>query len=292
MFDSTTSSTLDDTTPKPPVAGVTFGQATDIGRVRENNEDHLASAAEIGFFMVADGVGGAPGGAEAARLATAEMVRFLRATTPGRRHSRSSGNWRFEDSADEPPPASEAGESPGPRMIAAALGAHQMIRTVAARKGLHGAATTMAAVWVTGDRFHVANTGDSRVYRLTEDGLQQLSKDHTLIQEYKDIRGEPPGLWARHMENVVTQVLGGRTDRIPAVHLTSHTLTQAETLILCTDGLTKMVNESDIAYVLRCAPTAQQAAEVLVELANDWGGVDNTTVIVVRIETVSKAQDR
>ena len=74
--------------------------------------------------------------------------------------------------------------------------------------------------------------------------------------------------------------------------LTSHALTQPETLILCTDGLTKMVNESDIAYVLRCAPTPQQAADVLVELANDWGGVDNTTVIVVRIEPVSKAQDR
>ncbi|MFO0586243.1 MAG: PP2C family serine/threonine-protein phosphatase [Polyangiaceae bacterium] len=287
MFD--TSSTLDDSTPKPPLQGVTFGQATDVGRIREQNEDHLAAAADIGFFVVADGVGGAPGGAEAARLATAEMLRFLRASTPVRRRSRSSGNWAFEMSPDEPPPPSEAGESPGPRLIAAALGAHQMIRTVAARKGLFGAATTMAALWVTGDRYHIANTGDSRVYRLREDGLQQLSKDHTLVQEYKDIRGEPPGLWARHMENVVTQVLGGRHDRIPAVHLTSHALTQPEVFLLCTDGLTKMVNEADIAFVLRAAPTPQQAAEVLVELANDWGGVDNTTVIIVRVEPVPKS---
>lgn len=282
MFDHTSSSTLEDTPPRSVLPGITFGQATHVGRVRDANEDHHGAAPDIGFFVVADGVGGAPEGATASRLATAEMLRSLRATsTRG-----SFGAARGEEDDPSQAPRGDV-ETHGPRLIAAALGAHQMIRSFAARRGALGAATTMAALWVSNKHFHVANTGDSRVYRLADEGLVQLSKDHTLIQEYKDNHGPPPGSWARHMENVVTQVLGGRSGRIPAVHLTSHALLEPEVFLLCTDGLTKMVEEADIAFVLRTAPTAQQAADVLVELANDWGGLDNTTCIVVHAEPLA-----
>lgn len=282
VFDQTTSSTLEEAPPRSALPGITFGQATHTGRVRDANEDHHGAAPDIGFFVVADGVGGAPAGATASRLATAEMVRSLRATS-----NRGSFNAlpAVRDDEDNPALSPRAeGETHGPRLIAAALGAHQMIRNFAARRGVLGSATTMAALWVTATHFHVANTGDSRVYRLTDEGLEQLTKDHTLIQEYKDNHGPPPSSWARHMENVVTQVLGGRSARIPAVNLASHALLQPEVFLLCTDGLTKMVEEADIAFVLRTAPSAQQAADVLVELANDWGGLDNTTCVVVYAE--------
>lgn len=281
MFDQTTSSTLEDATPRPVLPGVTFGQATDPGRLREENEDHFGVAPDIGFFVVTDGVGGAPAGAIAARLATAEMLRSLRAT--GGRHAFGASPEAAQEDDPSHGPRSVP-ETHAPRLIAAALGAHQMIRNFAARKGALGAATTMAALWVTGQHFHVANTGDSRVYRLTDAGLEQLTKDHTLVQEYTESHGAPPDSWPGHMHNVVTQVLGGRSARIPNVHVRSHPLVEPEVFLLCTDGLTKMVDEADIAFVLRASTTPQQAADVLVELANDWGGLDNITCVVVHAE--------
>ncbi len=218
-------------------------------------------------------MGGAPAGAVAARLATAAMLHSLRGGPSGA---------AIPDAPAREPRGSA--EMHGPRLIAAALRAHTMIHDFAARNRCHGAATTMAALWVTRDHVHVANTGDSRVYRLCAGGLEQLTKDHTVAQELAD--GDSPAgrKWMRQMENVVTQVLGGRSGRPPAVHLVSRALSEREVFLLCTDGLTKMVGDADIASVLRRASSPQEAAGALVDLANEAGGLDNTTCIVVHVE--------
>lgn len=276
MFEPTISSTFEQYPDNPPLPGVTFGQATHRGHLRDHNEDHHGAAPDLGFFVVADGVGGAPAGSVASRLATAAMLQSLRAAS-----SRASGAELPDAPAREP---RGSVEMCCPRLIAAALLAHKMIWDFGIQNGCHGAATTMAALWAAGDHVHVANTGDSRVYRLCGDDLEQLSKDHTAVQEYVDRSGPMPERWVRMLGNVVTQVLGGRRRRTPAVHLTSRPLSQREVFLLCTDGLTKMVGDREIAAVLASSTSPQEAADTLVQMANDAGGFDNITCVVVHVE--------
>ena len=273
MCDETSSSTLDQAPKQRALTGVTFGQATHTGQRRAQNEDHHDAAPDLGVFVVADGVGGAPAGATASRLATASMLYSLRAAGP------------LQSAQDDParqPLATDRIE--GPRLIAAAYAAHQTIQRFAVKHGCSGAATTMAALWIKGGHFHAANTGDSRVYRLTAGVLERLSRDHTPFEEYCRVMGPPPAELARRMENVVTQVLGGKSPRMPEVHLVSRPLVAREVFLLCTDGLTKMVSEENIAAVLSLAVSPQHAAAVLVEMANAAGGLDNITCIVVHAE--------
>lgn len=273
MRDETSSSTPDDAPRQLPLQGLSSGQSTHPGRRRDHNEDHHAAAPDLGFFIVADGVGGAPGGAAASRLATASMLYSLRAA--------GSQQAAPDDPARQPlDPAHVAGS----HLIAAAYAAHQMIQRFGHEHGCFGAATTMAALWITNGHFHAANTGDSRIYRLTPGGLERLSKDHTPYEEHCAVFGPPPPELARRMENVVTQILGGKRTRTPAVHLVSRPLVAREVFLLCTDGLTNMVSDADIASVLSLAESPQQAADVLVEMANAAGGVDNITCIVVHAE--------
>jgi protein phosphatase len=273
MIEPSISSTFEDFSESTPLSGVTFGQATHTGRLREENEDHLGAAPELGFFVVADGVGGAPEGKVASRLATAAMIYSLRAGSPS------------DDVPDSP--QREPRGSPtihGARLVAAALSAHRTICDYAVKNRCVGAATTMASLLLADGQAHIANTGDSRVYRLCGERLEQLTKDHTAIQEHIDKQGALGQKWIRMMSNVVTQVLGGRSQRTPAVHLVSRPITHREVFLLCTDGLTKMVTEGEIALILAASRSPQQAANALVELANDAGGFDNITVVVVHVE--------
>jgi protein phosphatase len=268
--DETSSSSVDEFPRQPLSKGLSSGQSTHPGRRRQQNEDHHASAPDLGFFVVADGVGGLPGGATASRLAVASMLYSVRA----------AGG---EPAAPDDPvrQSLDPAQAVGPRLIAAAYAAHQRIQRFGMDHGCFGAATTMAALWITGGHFHAANTGDSRVYRLIEGGLERLSKDHTPYEEHCAVFGPPPPELARRMENVVTQVLGGKRSRTPAVHLVSRPLVAREVFLLCTDGLTNMVSDAEIASVLGLADSPQQAADVLVEMANAAGGVDNITCVVV-----------
>jgi protein phosphatase len=276
MFEPSISSTQEESPALPAIRGLTHGEASHRGRLRENNEDHHGSAVDLGFFVVADGVGGAPAGAVASRLATAAMLYALRVGAPA--------------AAAPSAPAAEpraATEVYGPRLVAAAHQAHKMICDFANKNDCHGAATTMASLWVAGGHAVVANTGDSRVYRLAGDGLEQLSRDHSAVQAHLDRHGHIAEIWAKLLENVVTQVLGGKSQRPPAVHLAAHPIQKREVFLLCTDGLTKMVSEGDIAFVLEHTASPQQAARILIEIANAAGGLDNITCIVVHVEPPS-----
>lgn len=277
MFEHTT--TTDDAATDAPPAAMTFGNASHRGRVRRANEDDHVSAPDLGFFVVADGVGGAPGGAVAARLATIGMVYALRSSGATAPVSDASGE-------EEESPI----ESHGPRLVAAAHQAHRFIIDHAARSGVRGAATTMAALWVIGARALVANTGDSRVYRLAAGGLEQLTRDHTVLQEHIDEVGPPSERMVPMMENVVTQVLGGRHSRLPVVRVVELPIRRREVLLLCTDGLYKMLRDDEIASILAHSRSAQDAASTLVERANDAGGHDNITAIVVHVEPPDSAQ--
>ena len=275
MFDQTTSiSSTHEVAPRSMRHGVIAGHATHRGLVRSANEDDHAVALDLGFFVVADGVGGSPGGAVASRLATAAMVSSLRLGARARGRA---------DSAE----IEEEEATHSARVVAAAHQAHRMIYSFGVRNRCPGAATTMAALWVSGGRVLVANIGDSRVYRLESDGLTLLSRDHSAVQEYAERFGPVPE-HARHMlENIVTRVLGGHSPQPPDVELTSHTLLGREVFLLCTDGLSKVVSEQEMASVLARARSAQEAADTLIDMANEAGGPDNITCVVVEVGRIS-----
>ncbi|MBK8254462.1 MAG: serine/threonine-protein phosphatase [Polyangiaceae bacterium] len=277
MFDPT-ASTLDERSERPSVHNLAFGQATSEGLVRKNNEDHLASAPELGFFVVADGVGGGPAGSLASRLATSAMVHSVRT-------SLRSGDSTQEPCADNPLlPLMDAVETYGTRLQAAAWLAHKIIFEYGMKNGCYGAATTMASLWIAEGQAHIANTGDSRVYKLAGDQLVQLTQDHTIVQEIANCQVQLGTEWKQRLRNVVTQVLGGKKARMPTVHTQSESLETGQTFLLCTDGLTNMVPHEQIASVLLSAPSPQHAADRLVQLANNAGGLDNITCIVVSIQ--------
>jgi serine/threonine protein phosphatase PrpC len=278
MFDPTSSvSSTYEVVPSSSAArhGLAVGQATHPGRVRAQNEDHLACAPDLGLFVVADGVGGSPGGAVASRLATAAMIASLRYATRSR---------AADDDADA---SHEEAVTDSARLVAAAHQAHRMIYEHGLRGGCPGAATTMVSLWLAGDSAIVANTGDSRAYRLAGGGLVRLSRDHSALQEYVDAIGTANERARRHLENIVTRVLGGRSAEPHEVHLARHALERPEVFLLCTDGLWKVVSEPEIAAVLGAvlsgAASPQDAADRLIDLANQGGGPDNIACVVVRV---------
>lgn len=271
MFDTTTTPTITGETflaPRP--TGISVGYGSHPGRARASNEDACEVASDIGFFVVADGVASAPAGAVAARMAAAAMVSFLRQSPPP------------EANIDSDVPREDA-VTHSARLAAAAHHAHTMICSYAVKNGCWGAATTMAALWVVGDKALVANAGDSRVYRLRADRLELLSKDHTVLQEYVEQFGPAPPELAGRLGSIVTEVLGGKKARTPNVRLAAHPLDRSEVFLLCSDGLTNMVREQDIAFVLALSATPQDAADSLIALANAEGGADNITCVVAHV---------
>lgn len=237
---------------------VRYGAATDIGRVRETNEDSFVSAYPV--FVVADGMGGHDAGEVASAIAVEEFARL-----EGR-----SGLV----AGDLEEALAEAG-----RRIHA-LG----------EDSPHSAGTTVALVAATagdkGGSWAVMNLGDSRVYRLSDEVFEQVSIDHSVVQELVD-RGEITSAEARvhPYRNMITRALGAGPDSRP-----DHWLLPAregDRLLLCSDGLSGEVEDPRIEQELRDGVDPQEICDRLVRLALDAGGRDNVTVMVLEATEVT-----
>jgi serine/threonine protein phosphatase PrpC len=234
------------------------GAMTDIGRMRKNNEDRFLSAGRLA--AVADGMGGHRAGEVASAIAMEELASLEHA-----------GPWL------KPAEASEA-------LRSVFLRANRRIRESAARdKELDGMGTTMVALLEDGDAVHLANVGDSRAYLLRNGELSQVTVDHTLVQELIDEGRLRPDEAERHPQrSIITRALGVEAD--VEVDLFTYQLQHGDRLLLCTDGLSGVVDETRIRNVLLRVPDPQDAAERLVAMANESGGPDNITVMVLDTE--------
>lgn len=218
---------------------------TDLGQRRENNEDALLVDAENGLFVVADGVGGHAAGEVASKLVTEKLTRALAAHT---------GN-----------------------LAEAIKTVHGTIRAATqANSAWQGMATTVVALSLDGDRGIIANVGDSRAYRLRDEALEQISLDHNLASEQRRAGAVElyPGA-----EHILTMVLGGEGE--PQPHVEAVEMRPGDRYLLCTDGLTGMVDEATIAAIVAAVPTPEEGCRQLVALANAGGGRDNITVLLV-----------
>ena len=232
-----------------------FAAATDVGRMRKNNEDSYLSSQPVA--AVADGMGGHSAGEVASAIAIEELAAL-----------RERGPWENETAATDD-------------LKQAILRANRRIREMAGRdRKLNGMGTTLVALLEDGDMVHVANVGDSRGYLLRQGELSQVTVDHSLVQELVDDGRLSPEDAERHPQrSVITRALG--IDPEVEFDLFTYKLQIGDRLLLCSDGLSDVVEPTQIRKVLLRVRSAHRAARELVTVANEQGGPDNITVIVV-----------
>jgi serine/threonine protein phosphatase PrpC len=241
-----------------------FAAATDVGRMRKNNEDSYLSSQPVA--AVADGMGGHSAGEVASAIAIEELAALG-----------SRGPWENETAATDD-------------LKQAILRANRRIREMAASdRKLNGMGTTLVALLEDGDMVHVANVGDSRGYLLRQGELSQVTVDHSLVQELVDDGRLSPEDAERHPQrSVITRALG--IDPEVEFDLFTYKLQVGDRLLLCSDGLSDVVEPTQIRKVLLRVRNSHQAARKLVTVANEQGGPDNITVIVVDAVDEATAQ--
>jgi PPM family protein phosphatase len=227
------------------------------GRVRQRNEDAYVCAPPL--FAVADGMGGAQAGEIASRLAAAAL-REYQSTPP----------------LDEPQPEA--------RLRSIIQEANRRIYARAASDPkVSGMGTTVTAALLAGDRVAVGHVGDSRAYRLRDGSLEQLTQDHSLVADLvRSGRLTPEEAEVHPQRSVITRALG--TDAAVVVDSFTVDAKPGDVFLLCSDGLTTMVDEAAVTRAITAAPDLGTAARAPVEGANRGGGEDNITVVLFALE--------
>jgi protein phosphatase len=236
---------------------LTAAARTDVGLRRTVNEDCFALASDLGLYLVADGMGGHTAGQLASRLATAGTVAALR---------------RVQDA--------QATLTEKLRYCVAAAN-RQVFDTAEAKPELAGMGTTLVALLAGPGRVALAHVGDSRAYLIRGARIRQLTDDHSLVAELVRRREITANAARGHPHrHVLTRALGVR--RAVEADLAELTPTPGDVMVLCSDGLTGLVDDADIASEVAGAPDLEHVCERLVGIANDRGGEDNITVVIVR----------
>ncbi len=253
----------------PPSKRLTYGVNSHKGMVRTNNQDSsfaLLSAQQgaqtlpdFGLFVVADGMGGHEDGARASATAVRTISQYV------------LQNFYLKRLADEDD--LYIGE-----ILTAAL---EKANDAVAHETPEGGTTVTVAV-VHGNIAYFAHVGDSRAYYITQDGIVQLTKDHSLVQRLIDLDHLTPDEAAVHPQrNVLYRAIGQHESL--EVDSFMKPLEDGSRLLLCSDGLWNMVDEERVRHIVSSAVTPQAACDQLVELANEKGGSDNITVILIQL---------
>ncbi len=236
----------------------TAAAVTDRGRKRPSNEDAFGYSVEHGVFVVCDGMGGAAAGEIASTLAIDEMMRLLT--------RRAGADSRIADAEQ------------------ALAAANQSIFTRAERsQKLSGMGTTLVALLVEERRAWILNIGDSRGYRLRNSRLEQITIDHSLVEEQirmgRMTRAEAQ---LSPLRNVITRALGTQSNVPPDVFELE--VEPGDTYLLCSDGLTRELSDPLIESLLSVGAPLEEMCARLVSAANQAGGHDNITCVLVRAE--------
>jgi len=252
-----------------PLLHIQAGARSDLGRVRKNNEDCFAMDSSLQLYVLSDGMGGQAHGEVASKLAVETIFA----------HCKQAENSRATPIfGDASPEVSE-------RTNRLASGIHLANRKVfemaASNPEQKGMGATIVAAWIDAQRLSIAHVGDSRAYLLREGSLDQLTADHSLVAEKVRVGIlTPQEADASEMQSVLTRAVG--TNSSVEVDTDEQVLLAGDFLLLCSDGLTRMVTDPEIASTLLTSGSAEESANRLVDLANENGGVDNVSVIVLR----------
>jgi protein phosphatase len=243
---------------------------TDTGKVREHNEDAISADVDAGLLVLADGMGGYNAGEVASGIAVKTVIELV-------------GEACRRESRGEPEP--ETGLMRQTIVLRdAIMRANKIIhQTAQTSPQCEGMGTTLVAALFWDNRISVAHVGDSRLYRYRQGRLQQLTSDHSLLQEMVD-RGFYSIEEAQRStnRNYVTRALG--VEPSVQVEVQEHPVAPGDIYLLCSDGLPDMVEDEDIHLTISTFhANLQTAGQQLVQLSNDHGGKDNISVILAQV---------
>ena len=240
-----------------------IGFITDRGRRRPTNEDSVRACGDVGFFMLADGVGGNRSGEIASQSALDALEKFVRHNPPEWLGSRDEIFRYFR---------------------AAVNYVNQFIIKLSEAKPQYaGMATTLAFAYVRDNELYVANVGDSRVYLMHDDMIQQITDDHTYVNDLVTmgaITREEAHIHAR--KNVITRAIGANANNEPDCFCVP--LEKGDRILLCSDGLYDEVDDEMILSTVTRSDDMSECVKELVAMANENGGNDNISVICVDLE--------
>jgi len=252
---------------------ITYGQMTDVGQVRNNNQDaifsFLASPAsaeeqpEFGVFVVADGMGGHHDGEKASALTSRVVTRHIvgEILLPMLQ--------KIEPDAERPT-ISEI-------LRDAVQKANQEVSLAVPEGG-----TTVTVATILGDLAYIGHVGDSRAYVIDKQGIEQITRDHSLVQRLIELEQLTPEEAAEHPQRNVLYRAIGQNESVDVDAVTRRLMPGAR-LLICSDGLWNLVTEEEIRNSVTSSATPQAACDVLVKLANERGGSDNISVILIKI---------
>jgi PPM family protein phosphatase len=252
---------------------IRFAGVTDIGLKRAHNEDSFFLPEADRLVIVADGMGGHASGEVASKMAVDTVAEHFRNTAED-----AELTWPFKlDGADK---------YDANRLSTGIKLANLRIFDKAQRdEGCHGMGTTIVASLFLDDKVLIGHVGDSRVYRLRDGQLTQLTEDHSLLNDYirmKRLSSEDVGKFPH--KNVIVRALGMKES--VQVDLLSDPTKLGDIYLLCSDGLTGMVDDAGLSYIMSEEPDLDAACERLIHAANRNGGQDNITCCLARLEAL------
>ncbi len=249
-----------------------YGRSSDVGMLRENNQDAcfamqinsitVDDRPDFGFFIVADGMGGHHDGEKASALTVetiaAEMLDKIYV-----------------------PMLREFDDSDRPTIIEALVSASEKAN-LAVIKGVPDGGTTLTSVAVVGNLAYLAHVGDSRAYLIHNGEMEQLTRDHSLVQRLIELNQLTPEEAEHHPQKNVLYRAVGQSENLEVERLI-RPLPPGSQMMLCSDGLWGLVSDAKMKEIILNSPTPQDACDKLVALANTEGGIDNITVIILKI---------
>ena len=245
---------------------------SDVGLQREHNEDSFIVLKEYDLFVVADGMGGHRAGDVASKLATDTISEFYRTTAS------EDVTWPFHFDQN-------LSEEENRLLTGIRVANKQIFDRSTRSRECHGMGTTVVGAMYSPrhNRMYIGHVGDSRCYRVRKGGIEQLTRDHSLINDYlqampdlsEEQKNELP-------KNVITRALGMQDQVV--VDLQHDEPLDGDVYVLCSDGLSGMITDEQIQVILTEQRDIREACKLLISQANEHGGEDNITAVIVRIE--------
>jgi len=250
---------------------------SDVGLQREHNEDSFVVLKEYDLFVVADGMGGHRAGDVASKLATETISEFFKST------ANDDVTWPFHFDTN-------LSEEENRLLTGIRVANRQIFERSTRSREYHGMGTTVVGAMFSPrkNRMYIGHVGDSRCYRVREGAIQLLTRDHSLINDYllampdltEEQRSELP-------KNVITRALGMQDQVV--VDIQHDDPRPGDVYCLCSDGLSGMVQDEEILKIVSASPDIRDACTTLIAKANEHGGEDNITAVLIKIEELPDA---
>ncbi len=249
---------------------------TDVGKRREKNEDSFLVNEELGLFLVADGMGGHLGGDFASRIAVQTIGEMIELLEEDPETTLQEGNHI------------KPGDFSGYFRYAVRLASKRIHDTAQDDPSLRGMGTTAVGMLIRDGKAYVANVGDSRVYRVRGGEIAQITRDHSLVGE--QIRAgllTEEDARTHRLKNIITRSVGFQEDVEADIEIRA--LGVDDQFLLCSDGLSNMITDAEMRDVI-LVNEPEAACRRLIDLANERGGDDNITVVLIRIDAIAEGE--